>query len=323
MYVPILRKIINNNTAFIERVLPERGDITVKIGDKVEPFNQLGFCKVSYNQLVLSAKFKPLENIENKQVTQGTTLGKAGNDYIHAPYNGYLIKEKDTYIYKETGRDFVLLSGVWGTVKETIEGTSVLIEAPMKEFLVPLSCGNNFAGELIVFPNPSELLIGSFLENFTKNVSGKIFYIGGHISLSVIMKAKELGLSTLLAGSISKEAYSYAKGEGISIGVFEGFGELATSKIIFDELKNISNRFIFFDTEKNVLRVPLPTKVETLIVKKPLKQLRTSDVVQIFQNPYFAQIGTVDTIKESSILVKIPKVTNLVEVYLPNFFVIV
>jgi len=325
MYIPIIRKLINRNNAFLERALPTTGDINVKIGDKVAPFNQLGACTVSYNQIILPKGFKPFNNITPNKILQGTTLGRYRGEYIHAPYNGFLDKDSinNQLIFKELGRENVLLAGAWGTVKNIVENKSILLEIYCKDFLLPITCGDMFAGELVVFPNPSELLIGSFLENFTRDVSGKIFYIGGHVSLSVAMRSKELNLTTLLAGSISKEAFAFAKKSGLNIGVFEGFGEIPTSKIIFDELKNISNRFVFFDVENHTLRVPMPSKLETIPVKKPLKLLKAGDTVQIFQSPYFGGIGTVDTIKESSILVKIPKNSNLVEVAVPNFFVVV
>lgn len=324
MYVPVIRKIINKNNALLERVLPEKGDILVKVGDKVSPFNQLGSCKISYNQLVLPYDFKPLENLNFGKLSSGSTLGKSKREYIHAPYNGFL--EKDTslnrWVYKETGRDYVLLAGAWGVVKNIIPNRSILLEVSVKDFLMPVTCGNWCSGELVVFPNPSELLIGSFLENFTKDVSGKIFYIGGHIGLSTVMKAHSLNLTTLLGGSVSKDAYTFAKSKGINLGIFEGFGEIPTSKIIFDEFKNISNRFVFFDVDKKLFRVPVPEKLETTTLKRPLKQLAVGDTVQIFQSPYFGHIGTVDTIKESSILVKISKNSNLVEVFMPNFFLV-
>lgn len=322
MYVPVIRKVINRKDALIERTLPESGELNVKIGDRVEPFNQLGSCRVSYNQIILPKDFRPVESLNFSKIVQGTTLGKYKKEFIHAPYNGFLEKE-DNWIFKEINRDFVLLAGVWGTVRDIIENKSVLLESPTKDFLMPVTCGNISLGELVVFPNPSELLVGSFLENFTKDVSGKILYVGGHISLAVAMKAKELNLMTLLAGSVSKEAYSFAKKANISLGVFEGFGEIPTSSIIFDQLKNISNRFVFFDVERNLLRVPVPKSLDTIDVKKPLKQVRKGDTIQVFQIPYFGQIGTVDTINESSILVKIPKNSNLVEVFVPNFFIVI
>ena len=172
MYIPVLRKIINRNNALIERALPESGELIVHVGDKVEPFNQLGLCKVSYNQLELPAKFTPIENLNYSKILQGSTLGKSDGMYIHAPYNGFLEKnENGTWVFKEVGREYNLLAGSWGSVKNIIEDKSVLIEAYSKDFLLPVATGENYSGELIVFPNPSELLIGSFLENFTKWLS--------------------------------------------------------------------------------------------------------------------------------------------------------
>lgn len=326
MYVPIIRKIINNNNKLIERALPEIGDINVKIGDKVEPFNQLGSCRVSYQIIKLPINFKVNKSLVDKHnISKGSYIGKINGNKIYAPFTGFLkySYKKNEYSYNESTKDYNLLSAVWGKVTDIVNDKSILITSNFKDILMPVTYGTEFSGELVVFPNPSELLIGSFLEKFTKDVSGKIFYVGGHISLQTIKKAHELNLTTLLAGSISTSAYAFAKEKGISVGIFEGFGSLQTSQIIFDELKNISNRYVFFYPQQNLLRIPVIHKLDHKKINNSFKLLKKGDLVQVFQDPHFGIIGYVDTIEESSILVKIPKNSKLVKVYVPNFFLVV
>ncbi len=77
---------------------------------------------------------------------------------------------------------------------------------------------------------------------------------------------------------------------------------------------------MFFEADRNLLRIPMSKPLETLSVKKPLKLLKAGDAVQILQNPYFGEMGEVDSISVSSIFVKIPKSGSLVEIKVPNFF---
>ena len=326
MYVPVIRKIINKNDSFIERPLPSRGEINVKVGDTVKPFDQIGSCRVSYDLVQYPSNFCPDPKIvDAPKVLQGDIIGYIKRTSVIAPYDGYLSYDysKNFWQFKESTKDYILLSAVWGTIHDIVLEKSVLIKSCFKEILLPISFGEMSGGELVVFPNPSELLIGSFIENFTKDMSGKIFYIGGHISINTIQKASELNLKTLLAGSISKKAYAFAKNNNINICIFDGFGNLQTSRIIFNELKNISNRYVFFNPNENILRIPMPEKLDQVNVLTSFRYLKEGDMVQIFQDPYFGNIANVDTILESSILVRIPKNSKLVKVNLPNFYIIV
>jgi hypothetical protein len=336
MYAPVLRKVRKNDKTLIERAMLGRGEVDVKVGDVVKPFDQLGSCKASHSRLILPDDFVPISLEGLEKAYENDVIGKIKNKTVKAPFGGRLFKFNYYWVLEESARDYDLLSGVWGTVKSTMEGSSVLLETQTTDLLLPIATGLSRSGELVVFPNPSDLLLHSFLDKFTKDSFGKIFYIGNHAELSSVRKAKNLGLKALLTGSITHEALIFAKRSGLSVGVFEGFGNINTSEVVFKELNKVSNRFVLFDSERNLLRIPMPevkpspkvrplAKAPAVVAKattKAIKKVQKGQIVQVLQAPNFGKTAQVDTVLESSILIKLAKDSKPVEVRVPNFFIL-
>ncbi len=335
MLVPVVRKIKNNEKLLVERVFPVEGDWGVELVEFVEPFSRLGACRFSQNTLNLPKDFKP-NNMKStrKLYYSGSLLGKSKREKIVAPYDGYLIQVDKKFIFEENERNYLLLSGVWGTVKSLYEKKSALIESQSKDILFCASTGESTSGELVVFPNPSDVLKRSYLENFVKGVKGKVIYIGHFVGTDVVKRAYELGASAVLSGSCHSETFDFAKSHNFAFGIFSGFGNIKTPEDIYKYLSSVSFRYVFFEGEKSILRVPV--RVEDIQVsadKKVKKVIEPEDLgyikdieagmkVQVLQNPYFGWIGVVDRVAESSIFVKFGLDDRSVEVRLPNFLIV-
>ena len=328
MLVPVVKKITENRKCFIERVFPVGGVWGVKEGDFVEPFNSLGDCRFSQNKLSLPDGFKPVDlKTPSKFYYVDTLLGKAKNEKIFAPYDGTLKEiEGGGFVFEENERKYVLLSGVWGNVKSFYENMSALIETQTKDILLASSTKFHASGELVVFPNPSDVLKTSYLENFVKGIKGKIVYIGAYVSVDVVKRAYELEASALLVGSAHNEVFDFAKEHNFPIGIFCGFGRLKTSEEIYKFLSSVSYRYVFFEGENNLLRIPV--RVEDLNPEKEVsenavfKNIEQGMTVQILQDPHFGQTGVVDTVGESSIFVRFSVDNIIAEVRYPNFFIV-
>jgi len=323
MYAPVIRKITRSNKVLVERALPEDGKLLVKEKEVIQPFDKLGTCKAVRSEIVLPQDFKPSFKGKIAKTIEGVKIGKSKGKKVVAPFSGSLFVKNNQWVLRGQKSEFTLLSGVWGIVEKILSSRSVLIRSQMKDVLTPIATGGSCEGELVVFPNPSILLLDSFLEKFTKDAYGKIFYVGYNVGLNVLKKAKKLGARGILSGSVTKEAYTYAKKEKFSLGVFEGFGKIDTSSQVFNELKAVSNRFVFFDQEDCRLRIPVPKEFKTTSgTKSVIKVVRKGYWVQIFQVPHFGAIGEVDSVGEGSILVKVSSGKKPVEVSLPNFFIV-
>lgn len=336
MLVPVVRKIIDNKKCYIERVFPVEGLWEVKIGDFVEPFSRLGSCVFSQNKMVLPPDFKPHDiKSTEKFFYVDTLLGKIKKEKIFAPYDGTLKKLGDKkFIYEENPRKYFLLSGVWGTVKSLHGKTSALIETQSKDICFSFSTEFHSSGELVVFPNPSDILKKSYLENFVRGVKGKIIYIGNYVGLEVVKRAYELGAVAVIAGSSHTDSFDFAKKNGFSFGVFSGFGNIRTYEEIYKYLSSVSYRYVFFEGAKNILRIPVreedlkKSDKEKKITEsgnfKPdyVKNIEPGMKVQTLQKPYFGWFGVVDRVSESSIFVRFGSDERTVEIRLPNFLII-
>lgn len=340
MLVPVIRRIKENKNCFLERVFPVDGNWNVQVGDYVEPFNHLGECRFSQNEMRFPKEFKP-ENLKNskKFYYQGSLLGKNKKEKIFAPYDGNLIlTEEKEYFYEEVERKYLLLSGVWGTVKALHENKSALIATQTKDILFSSSTDIHASGELVVFPNPSDILKKSYLENFVKGVKGKIIYIGHFVGLDVVKRAYELEASAVVAGSAHSEVFDFAKNHQFPLGIFSGYGKIKTPEEVYKFLSSVSFRYVFFEGGKNLLRVPVKAEdiVDSKSIKKDKKEKSEAEFVdaelvknieagmrvQVLQNPYFGWMGTVDRVEESSIFVKFGLEDRSVEIRLPNFLIV-
>jgi hypothetical protein len=293
----------------------------------IKPFDHVGESTVSHNLTVLPKDFKPHKSKEpNKFFYEGSVIGKTGSQNVKAHFNGYLYKDEKDKVYKfrEVEKKFTLLSGAWGTIEKVKENKSALLKTRTKDVIFVASTDAAAEGELIVFPNPSEMLQGHYLQGFTRGAAGKIVYAGDYVEESLVKEAYELGVGALLVGSASKRAMTFAKSNNMSFGIFGGFGQMKTPQVTYDFLLGVSNRFVFFHGERNILRVPLsPDDEENKGSAKKskstvLRYVRKGLTVLVLQKPHFGKVGKVDSVSGYSIFVKFEDGKEPVEVKLPN-----
>jgi len=328
MLVPVIRRIKDNKKCYVERVFPVDGTLMVKVGDYVKPFEHLGDCRFSQNEMVFPKNFKPYKFKNDKKFYySGSLIGKLKSEKVYAPYDGDLLMSEDkNYVFEESEKRYILLSGVWGKVKSIFDKKSVLLETETKDVLLCASTEVQVSGELVVFPNPTDVLKSSYLESFAKGIKGKIIYIGHSVGLDVVEKAFGMGASALIVGSADREVFDFAKSKGFAFGIFSGFGKIKTPESVYKLLSSVPYRYVFFEGDKNILRIPVEMgESEPEGEKEDLdfvKNIDTGMSVQVLQEPYFGWIGTVDRVVESSIFVRFGIEKNSVEIRLPNFLIV-
>jgi hypothetical protein len=329
MLVPVLSKIQDSSEVLIERVLPVSGQLLVTEGTHVAPYDHLGLCTFSQKILRLSHKFKPTDLKRDGQFYYyNSRLGYDGKTKIDAPYNGNLHKTKSGgYEFTEETKKYTLLSGVWGDVTKIIDANSVLIKASMRDLNLVVATKTMFAGELLVFPNPTHFLEKFYLEGFASDsADGKIIYVGNHVTLQFLKDAIKYGLGGIIGGSADRETFRYAVEAGISFGLFGGFGRIDTPEDVYGVLNNVSNRYVFFQGERNLLRIPMPQEEKVLSIEPnipfALAEVRAGMRVTVLQRPYFGKSAVVDRVGTSSIFVKFGVNESSVEIFSPNFFIL-
>lgn len=329
MLIPVLSKIQNSKDVLIERALPVSGQLLVTENTRVLPYDNLGICIFSQKVLKLPHKFKPNNFKRDDQFYYfNSYLGHEDRTKIEAPYNGNLHKmPDDSYEFSEETKKYNLLSGVWGEVIKISEKNSALIKSSVKDLNLVVATKSMVAGELLVFPNPPQLLEKYYVENFaSSDADGKIIYVGNHVNLQFLKDAVKYGIGGIIGGSADKETFRYAVEAGIGFGLFGGFGNISTPDDVYATLNNVSHRYVFFQGEKNLLRIPMPPEENISSIEPPipsaLVELEKGMRVIVLQRPYFGKSAVVDSISISSIFVKFSVNENPVEIYLPNFFIL-
>ena len=219
--------------------------------------------------------------------------------------------------------DFQLLAGVWGVVKDVAEDVSALIETQVTDINFAISTKFACSGELLVFPNPSKQLTKHYMSQFSKDSAGKIVYVGEHLDSDLLKKAIDLDIAAVIAGSCDVDTYKLAKRHQMGLGLILGVGELSTPSNVYEYLGTITNRYVFFRGDKGFLRVPEESKFKTSETnKRPIKLLKKGMSVQVFEQPNMGKLGIVDSIKGSSIFVRVSGINELITVTIPNLLII-
>lgn len=325
MFIPIIKKTMKNNEVLVERALPKKGELVATPGERVEPFAKLGMAKVSYGVLPLKSSLKISKGKEvGDYFYTGDTIGKVGGKRVVAPFDGTLIKKKSgNFSLNQEDRDFWLLAGVWGEVISVVEKSSALIKTQTLDIHLAACTNFSYSGELIVFPNPTELLEMQYLQKFSKDPFGKVIYTGDYISLNIAKKAVQLGVTGLIAGSADREAFIFAKQNNLFVGAISGFGHIPTPDFIYSILNGVTNRYIFLQGDKGVLRIPVPEKFNTKETRTSsytgqLRKVKKGLLVQVFDTPYFGWVGRVSAVKGEDIYVMLDEVSEPVKVKVPN-----
>jgi hypothetical protein len=132
-------------------------------------------------------------------------------------------------------------------------------------------------------------------------------------------------VEAILAGSADVNVYEYAEENNVALGLFTGFGEIATPQFIFDFINEISNRYVFFYGNKHYVQIPVPHDEERYKVKKMrsvLKYVRKGLRVQVLSSSNFGDIGKVDRVSKNSIFVKLEEKDEIVETTPPNILAV-
>lgn len=309
MYLPNYQKLNKRNDVYVERTLPFVGYINAKLGQVVEPFTKVGLTRMSLEKFELGTDFQPAKGKGvGSYFYAKEKVGLKGYTPFRAPYSGYLNKYKNSFHFEREPNEFWLLSGVWGEVVGLSESRSVLIKTQSIDVNLAVCTDLDFTGELIVFPNPSDLLVPEYLQKFTKAAYGTILYVGSHVTVEVVAKALEMGATAVIGGGVERECLVYGKQHGIFVGGIMGFGNIKTPHIIFENLKAVSSRHVFLYGSSGFLRIPVPKKhseKEMNIPNLPMILAKVGHTVLIINKDKFGETGVIEKINKSSIVVRL------------------
>ncbi len=232
--------------------------------------------------------------------------------------------------FTELGRTSsgVLLSGVWGIVEDIVPDQAALIRTFAVDLHLLVSTAPYIEGELIVFPNPSDLIQKQYFDKFSYSLEDKVVYTGNNVSLDILKIAESYGVAGILTGGCNRKTFDYARERNLFLGLFSGFGNSRTPDIIFDVLNDLSTRTVFVSGEERYVRIPVSPEFdvkEWFGHHKPdvvFRDIKRGSRVLVLQNPWFGESGHVLEIVGGVVIVKLSGIGNTIEVNIPNIFAI-
>jgi len=336
-----------------ERILPLKGTVLVKKGDKVAandviaetllpgkvvPFNLANKLGVTPAQLNNYIKIEPGQQITKNTILAQTKglfgLGFLKNE-VHSPVDGEvesISKITGQILLREPRIPIQVKAFVDGIVTEVIPDEGVIIENKSAYIQGIFGIGGETTGEIMILAETpdDELHHGKLNES----CRGKIVVAGAFITYDVIDQARKFGVSAIITGGIDdrdvKKLLGYDLGVaitgheniGLTIVCTEGFGKITMAQKTFDLLK----RFSGFKTSihgrtqirAGVIRpeiiIPLEFQEKDLIVPEvKVPMLEIGALIRIIRQPHFGRIAKVVGLPEELTKVESETLVRIME----------
>ncbi len=290
-----------------ERILPLKGEVTVKKGDRVKaddivaktslpgnvvPYKIANKLGVTPQMLGNFLKVKVGDHIKKDQILAetkglfGTGLFKSS---VKSPIDGEVESVSPATgnaVLREPRIPVEIKAFIDGVVTDVIPDEGVIIENRSAYIQGIFGLAGETSGEIkMLAKSPDDHLDPA---SITPDCKGKVIVAGALCSLEAIKKAAQIGVAAIISGGVDdqdlKKLLGYDIGVaitghekiGVTLIVTEGFGPITMAKNTFELLKKFQGRKAsvhgFTQIRAGVMRpeviIPLPMKEgEELIVK--------------------------------------------------------
>ena len=329
-YTPGL-KVTEKQIVKKRRILPLKGDVIVKVGDKVDPSDVIARTHLPGNVVPLNVANKlgvPPEDLELVMLKKEGETIKAGEPIAlkksfikwfsascEATINGTI--ESISHV---TGQ--VLQRGepipvevkayIRGEVTEVIprEGVVVSTKAAFAQGIFGIG-GETFGNIMMATPDNSTVLSDDLI---TAEMKDKVIIGGSLVTATALRKAIETGVRGIVVGGFNdkdlRDFLGYDIGVAITgsedttttLVVTEGFGQINMAQKTFDLLKNHQGEMACINgatqIRAGVIRpevvIPLDASDVSLDVGDPeIQGLKIGTPVRVIRHPHFGKIGNV------------------------------
>lgn len=339
-----------------ERILPLKGTVKVKVGDKVKANDLVA-------ETLLPGKVLPL-NLANKLGVQASLI----NDYLKIKPGDFI--KKGQLLAETKGIFGFFKSSVKSPVDGEVESVSVHTgQMLLREPRIPVQIKAFIDGlvvevipeEGVVIQNKSAYIQGIFglagevngkikmiakdpdciitEEQIDESCKDKIIVSGSMVGLKAIEKAKKVGAKAILTGGIDdqdlKKLLGYDIGVaitghekiGITIVATEGFGKIKMANKTFELLKSFDGKEASVHGKTQIragvmrpeIIIPLPFDEKELVAKKPeMATLEIGTTVRVIRQPNFGKIGKVVSLPEKLYKVQSETLVRVLEAKLED-----
>lgn len=339
-----------------ERILPLKGTVLVKKGDKVKandfvaetllpgkvvPFNLA-------NKIGIDPKFMKdyIKIKEGDVLKKGTVLAETKGflglfkSIVKSPIEGEVESISTVtgqLLLREPRIPVQVKAFMDGIVVDVIPEEGVVIENKSAYVQGIFGIGGETNGEIKILVDSPDVIIEP--AQIDESCKGKIIVCGAIVPLSVIKKAQAVGVAGIITGGIDdqdlKDLLGYDIGVaitgheeiGLTIVVTEGFGKINMAKKTFNLLKQFEghNASIhgFTQIRAGVMRpeiiIPVEFKEDELKIKEAkMSELQIGTTIRVIRQPNFGMIGKVTGLPEKLTPVESETLVRILEAELED-----
>ena len=332
-YTPGL-KVLKKTLFRKERILPLKGKVLVKKGDKLSPDTVVASTNLPGNVQML--KVNNILNIEPRDVVdclvvkegdivkKGDMIAETAGTFgmfkssVDCPVDGTIESISEStgrVIVREVPIPVEVDAYVSGTVDEVIEKEGIILKCDAAFIQGIFGIAGEKRGELVLVSNNSSDELTS--DQITEEMAGKILIGGSFLSLDAYKKAMSCNVAAVVVGGFNyydlKAVLGYDLGVAITgtellptaLIVTEGYGSIPMSDATFDLLKNNHGNEASVNgatqIRAGVIRpeivIPMlsESEAEDSLSKEP-EGIQEGSTVRVIRSPNFGKIGTVSSL---------------------------
>lgn len=336
-----------------ERILPLKGQVLAKIGDKVKaedvvaetllpgkvvPFNLANKLGVTPAQLAGYIKIEP-----GQQITKSTVLAQTKGIFGLGIMKGEVLSPVDgevesvsavtgQVLLREPRIPVQVKAFMDGIVTNVIEGEGVVIENKSAYIQGIFGIGGETVGQLHMLAETPDDEIDA--GKITEACRDKIVVAGAFINYHTIEAARKHGVKAIITGGIDdqdiKKLLGYDIGVaitghekiGLTIVCTEGFGKITMARKTFDLLKAFNGKKTSIhgrtQIRAGVIRpeiiIPLDFDEKELVVKEAsMPVLEPGTMIRVIRQPHFGRIAKVTALPEELTKVESETLVRILE----------
>ncbi|MCK5833225.1 hypothetical protein KAH81_06090 [bacterium] len=315
------------------RILPLKGEVTVKVGDKVDPHdvvartelpgnvdsinatNILGCDPDDLNYFMKVELNQPL--VKGDIIAQNKGIFNTGffKTQIKMPFNGHVESMSSVtgnILLRAKPIPVEVTAYIEGEISEIIPREGVVLEANATFIQGIFGIGGERFGEIVTATSDHKTdLTADLVKEEHRN---KILICGRRITSGAFAKALEMGVKGIVAGGVDDRDLKEILGEDIGVAitgsedvsttliVTEGFGDIPMAERTFELLKKYENRHASINGATQIRAGVIRPEI-VITQPKPPKGfteptettvgLDIGSVVRIIRVPYFGHLGEV------------------------------
>jgi hypothetical protein len=315
-YYPIEARVTPLVTIRRERMLPELGDVLVRVGEMVGPADVVARCQLPGSLRVVDASRAlrvPRRRVEryllkaagdNVQANEpvaapGGLFGRLRRS-CRSPVDGQIIDVRDGLILiASAGTTYELAAHLKGQVTNIMPSRGVVISAAGALIQGFWGSGGEAEGVLkLVVDSPQKPLRARSID---VSCQGTIVVGGRVLDEATLDQAVEAKVRGMIVGSVDAVLIPALRALPFPVVVTEGFGTLPMCEPLFGLLHSNMGREAMMNAETSTrwgarrpeVLIPLRADDSTPEDTRQPKALRVGDLVRVLRAPYLGALGTV------------------------------